>query len=61
MVDVAGSRVGAEMLFRATGDADELLSVLVRLTRAARLGTATARVASPRRAAELEEDSQSKG
>jgi putative membrane protein len=39
MVDVAGSRVGAAMLFRGNDDADELLSKLVRLSRAARLGT----------------------
>jgi putative membrane protein len=48
MVDVAGNRVGAAMLFRSADDADELLSMLVRLTRAARLGTANSRVA-PRR------------
>jgi putative membrane protein len=40
MVDVAGSRVGAAMLFRSADESDELLSRVVGFTRAARVASA---------------------
>jgi len=61
LVDVAGSRVGADMLFRGTDDADELLSLLVRLTRAARLGAADARVAPGQTAGDFDQRPESTG
>jgi putative membrane protein len=57
MVDVAGSRVGAAMLFRGTDDSDDLLSSLVRLTREARLGPADLRVGLRRSEDELDRPS----
>lgn len=61
MVDVAGSRVGAEMLFRASEDADELLGLLVRLTRAARLGASGGRAVPRESASGIDQHPQSSG
>lgn len=59
LVDVAGSRVGAAMLFRGVDDADELLRTLVGVTRAVRVGVPMPESAARETKDDLDQPSQS--